>query len=468
MEIQGEKRERLGSRLGFILLSAGCAIGVGNVWKFPFITGQYGGGFFVLFYLIFLIIMGIPVMTMEFALGRASQKSPAAMYKALERPRHKWHLHGYFALAGNYILLMFYTCVAGWILLYFFYFLFGKFEGMSDPASIAGVFDSMLANPWLMFGFVAINIAIAVVVCMFKMQKGLERVSKIMMIALLALIVVLIVNSMTMEGAGEGLKFYLLPDWSKIEEHGLFEVLIAAMNQSFFTLSLGIGSMAIFGSFINKDRALLGESVNIAVLDTFVAISAGLIIFPACFTYGINPGAGPSLLFITLPQVFANMPGGRIWGTLFFLFMSFAAISTVLAVFQNIVSCTQDLNKTTQKAKKWQISLISGVILLVLSIPCVLGFNVWAFSSPIGELTEILSVEDYIVSNILLPVGSLIFVIFCNHKIGWGFDNFMLEANTGKGFKVKKWMGVYFKWILPFVLGVLVIISIISPFVKFI
>ena len=468
MEIQGEKRERLGSRLGFILLSAGCAIGVGNVWKFPFITGQYGGGFFVLFYLIFLIIMGIPVMTMEFALGRASQKSPAAMYKALEKPGHKWHLHGYFALAGNYILLMFYTCVAGWILLYFFYFLFGKFEGMSDPASIAGVFDSMLANPWLMFGFVAINIAIAVVVCMFKMQKGLERVSKIMMIALLALIVVLIVNSFTMEGAGEGLKFYLLPDWSKIEEHGLFEVLIAAMNQSFFTLSLGIGSMAIFGSFINKDRSLLGESVNIAVLDTFVAISAGLIIFPACFTYGINPGAGPSLLFITLPQVFANMPGGRIWGTLFFLFMSFAAISTVLAVFQNIVSCTQDLNKTTQKAKKWQISLVSGVILLVLSIPCVLGFNVWAFSSPIGELTEIFSVEDYIVSNILLPVGSLIFVIFCNHKIGWGFDNFMLEANTGKGFKVKKWMGVYFKWILPFILGVLVIISIISPFVKFI
>ena len=468
MEIQGEKRERLGSRLGFILLSAGCAIGVGNVWKFPFITGQYGGGFFVLFYLIFLIIMGIPVMTMEFALGRASQKSPAAMYKALEKPGHKWHLHGYFALAGNYILLMFYTCVAGWILLYFFYFLFGKFEGVSDPASIAGVFDSMLANPWLMFGFVAINIAIAVVVCMFKMQKGLERVSKIMMIALLALIVVLIVNSFTMEGAGEGLKFYLLPDWSKIEEHGLFEVLIAAMNQSFFTLSLGIGSMAIFGSFINKDRSLLGESVNIAVLDTFVAISAGLIIFPACFTYGINPGAGPSLLFITLPQVFANMPGGRIWGTLFFLFMSFAAISTVLAVFQNIVSCTQDLNKTTQKAKKWQISLISGVILLVLSIPCVLGFNVWAFSSPIGELTEILSVEDYIVSNILLPVGSLIFVIFCNHKIGWGFDNFMLEANSGKGFKVKKWMGVYFKWILPFILGVLVIISIISPFVKFI
>ena len=467
MEIQGEKRERLGSRLGFILLSAGCAIGVGNVWKFPFITGQYGGGFFVLFYLIFLIIMGIPVMTMEFALGRASQKSPAAMYKALEKPGHKWHLHGYFALAGNYILLMFYTCVAGWILLYFFYFLFGKFEGVSDPASIAGVFDSMLANPWLMFGFVAINIAIAVVVCMFKMQKGLERVSKIMMIALLALIVVLIVNSFTMEGAGEGLKFYLLPDWSKIEEHGLFEVLIAAMNQSFFTLSLGIGSMAIFGSFINKDRSLLGESVNIAVLDTFVAISAGLIIFPACFTYGINPGAGPSLLFITLPQVFANMPGGRIWGTLFFLFMSFAAISTVLAVFQNIVSCTQDLNKTTQKAKKWQISLVSGVILLVLSIPCVLGFNVWAFSSPIGELTEILSVEDYIVSNILLPVGSLIFVIFCNHKIGWGFDNFMLEANSGKGFKVKKWMGVYFKWILPFILGVLVIISIISPFVKF-
>ncbi len=465
-----EKRERLGSRLGFILLSAGCAIGVGNVWKFPYVTGQYGGGFFVLFYIMFLIIMGIPVMTMEFSLGRASQKSPTAMYKMLEKPGHKWHLHGYFALAGNYILLMFYTCVAGWILLYFFYFLFGTFDGITDPVAIENVFSSMMANPWLMFAFAAINILIAVVVCSLNMQKGLERVSKIMMLALLALIIVLIINSFTLSGAGEGLKFYLLPDWSKIQNAngGIFEVLIAAMNQSFFTLSLGIGSMAIFGSFINKDRSLLGESINIAVLDTFVAIASGLIIFPACFTYGINPGAGPSLLFITLPQVFANMPGGRIWGILFFLFMSFAALSTVLAVFQNIVSCTQDLNKTTQKAKKWQISVISGVILLILSIPCVLGFNVWAFPSPIGELTEILGVEDYIVSNILLPVGSLIFVIFCNHKIGWGFDNFMLEANTGKGLKIKKWMGVYFKWILPFILGFFVVISIISPFVSFV
>lgn len=469
MEIQGEKREKLGSRLGFILLSAGCAIGVGNVWKFPYITGMYGGGFFVLFYFMFLIIMGIPVMTMEFSLGRASQKSPTGMYKALERPGQKWHLHGYFALVGNYILLMFYSCVAGWILLYFFYYLFGTFDGIVNPIVISDIFNSMLANPWLMILFAGINILIAVVVCSLNMQKGLERVSKIMMLALLALIVILIINSFTLPGAAEGLKFYLLPDWSKVEsaKGGLFEVLIAAMNQSFFTLSLGIGSMAIFGSFIDKDRALLGESVNIAVLDTFVAVSAGLIIFPAIFTYDIAPNAGPSLLFITLPQVFAHMPGGRIWGILFFLFMSFAAISTVLAVFQNIVSCTQDLNEKTQKTKKWKISVFSGVLLFILSIPCVLGFNVWVFSNPIGELTDILSIEDYIVSNVLLPVGSLLFVLFCNHKIGWGFDNFMEEANTGKGLKIKKWMGVYFKWILPIILGILVVISIISPFVPF-
>ncbi|MBE5732397.1 MAG: sodium-dependent transporter [Clostridiales bacterium] len=471
MENQGEKtlapgakRERLGSRLGFILLSAGCAIGVGNVWKFPYLAGQNGGGLFVLFYFIFLIIMGIPVMTMEFSLGRASQKSPTAMYKALEKPGHKWHLHGYLALAGNYILLMFYTCVAGWILLYFFYFLIGKFDGVTDPTVIAGTFSEMLANPWLMFGFTAINIAIAVVVCMLKMEKGLERVTKIMMIALLALIIILIVNSFTLSGVGKGLEYYLVPNWDRVAKSGgFFSIIINAMNQAFFTLSLGIGSMAIFGSFINKDRALLGESVNIAILDTFVAISSGLIIFPAIFTFNIDPTAGPPLLFITLPQVFAHMPGGRIWGILFFLFMSFAALSTVLAVFQNIVSCTQDLNKTTQKIKKWKISLVSGIILLVLSIPCILGFNVWAFTSPIGDIQGI---EDYIVSNILLPVGSFIFVLFCNHKIGWGSDNFLLEANTGKGLKVKKWMIFYFKWILPVILGIFIVISIINPFVK--
>lgn len=465
MENQGKKRERLGSRLGFILLSAGCAIGVGNVWKFPYLTGQLGGGFFVLFYLIFLVIMGIPVMTMEFSLGRASQKSPAAMYKMLEKPGHKWHFHGYLALAGNYLLLMFYSCVSGWILLYFFYYLFGTFDGLVTSEAIAGVFSSMMANPMLMLGFTAITILIAVVVCSFNMQSGLERVSKIMMLALLALIVVLVINSLTLPGAGEGLAFYLMPNWDSVVETGFFKVLIGAMNQSFFTLSLGIGSMAIFGSFLGKDRSLLGESVTISILDTFVAISSGLIIFPACFTYDIGKGLyGPPLLFIALPQVFAHMPGGRIWGILFFLFMSFAAISTVLAVFQNIVSCTQDLTPKTQSTKKWKISLISGIILFVLSIPCVLGFNVWAFTSPIGDIQGI---EDYIVSNILLPLGSLIFVIFCNHKIGWGFDNFMLEANTGKGFKVKKWMGVYFKWILPFILGALLIVSILTPFVSF-
>lgn len=467
MEIQTEKREKLGSRLGFILLSAGCAIGVGNVWKFPFLAGQNGGGLFVLFYIIFLVIMGIPVMTMEFSLGRASQSSPTGMYQKLQKHGHKWHIHGYFALAGNYILLMFYTCVAGWILFYFFQYLVGGFENLSTNAQFEAQFNSMLANPYLMFGFVAINITIAVVVCMFKMDKGLERVTKIMMIALLGLIIVLVVNSFTLSGAGEGLNYYLVPNWDRVASSGGFlSIIINAMNQAFFTLSLGIGSMAIFGSFINKDRALLGESVNIAVLDTVVAISSGLIIFPACFTYGVKPNAGPNLLFITLPQVFANMPGGRIWGILFFLFMSFASISTVLAVFQNIVSCTQDLNKTTKKMKKWQICLISGVILLVLSIPCVLGFNVWSFSQSIGKITSVLDLEDYIVSNLLLPIGSFIFVLFCTHKIGWGEENFMLEANTGKGLKVKKWMITYCKWVLPVLLGIFIIISIINPFVK--
>lgn len=452
------EREKLGSRLGFILLSAGCAIGIGNVWRFPTITGQNGGGLFVLIYLVFLALLGIPVMTMEFATGRAAQKSPVKLYQQLEKPGHKWHWHGYLALAGNVILMMFYTSVAGWMLQYFGYTAFGKFEDMRTKAEISGVFGEMISSPWVLIAFVAGVVLVGFLVCSFDMQKGLEKITKIMMIALLAIMVILAVRSFFLPGASEGLKFYLLPSVDKIKDVGLFNVIAAAMNQSFFTLSLGIGSMAIFGSFIGKDRSLLGESVTVAVLDTFVALTAGLIIFPACFSYGVPVDAGPSLIFETLPHVFNNMPGGRIFGSLFFVFMSFAALSTVFAVFQNILSCTQDLFGWEKK----KACLIDGVIMFVLAIPCVLGFNVWSDFSIAGK--GIMDIEDLIVSNLLLPGGSLVFVIFCTNKFGWGFESFMEEANLGKGLKVQKWMKVYMRYILPVIVGALLIYSVITPF----
>ncbi len=452
------EREKLGSRLGFILISAGCAIGIGNVWRFPTITGQNGGGLFVLIYLVFLVLLGIPVLTMEFATGRAAQKSPVKLYQQLEKPGHKWHLHGYFALAGNVILMMFYTSVAGWMLQYFGYTAFGKFEGMTTKAEISGVFTEMTSNPWVLIAFVAGVVIIGFLVCSFNMQKGLEKVTKIMMIALLAIMVVLAIRSFFLPGASEGLKFYLLPSIDKIKDVGFLNVVVAAMNQSFFTLSLGIGSMAIFGSFIGKDRALLGEGVTVAILDTFVAITAGLIIFPACFSYDVPVDAGPSLIFETLPHVFNNMPGGRVWGSLFFVFMSFAALSTVFAVFQNILSCTQDLFGWSKK----KACIIDGVVIFLLAIPCVLGFNVWSGFSIGGK--GIMDIEDLIVSNLLLPAGSLVFVLFCTNKFGWGFEKFMQEANFGKGLKVQSWMKVYMRYILPVIVGVLLIYSMVTPF----
>ena len=454
-------RERLGSRIGFILLSAGCAIGIGNVWKFPYITGQYGGGFFVLIYLIFLVIIGIPVLTMEFSMGRKAQSSPLTMYKNITPSKKPWRAHGYSSLIGNILLMMFYTSVSGWMLQYFVYMISGKFDNMTSSLQTSDIFSNMLSNPSSMLLFTGIVVFIGFIVCSFNIQKGLERVSKIMMVCLLGLILILVVNSLTLSGAGEGLSFYLLPNAENISKAGLFNVVVAAMNQAFFTLGLGIGSMAIFGSFIDKKRSLLGESINIACLDTFVAFSSGLIIFPACFTYGITPDSGPNLIFVTLPTVFSNMAGGKIWGSLFFLFMSFAALSTIFAVFQNILSCVQELTKW----KKWTCCIACGLGVFVLSIPCVLGFNLWSGVMPMGQGSTIMDLEDYIVSNILLPLGSLIFVLYCTKKWGWGFDGFMNEANSGKGVKVKKWMRFYLSYVLPLIILVILGYGIVSPFI---
>lgn len=453
------ERERLGSRLGFILLSAGCAIGIGNVWRFPYITGLYGGGIFVLFYLFFLVVMGIPVMTMEFAVGRASRKSIIKSFTELEKPGQKWHLHGYLGMAGNYLLMMFYTTVAGWMLYYFYQMLTGKFTGKSTD-EVSGMFVEMLDNPGVMTVAMVIVVIAGILICSLGLQKGVERITKWMMSALLLIIIVLAVHSITLDGGSEGLKFYLVPDLERTLEVGLLDTVVAAMNQAFFTLSLGIGAMAIFGSYIDKGRTLLGESINIAVLDTFVAVVSGLIIFPACFSFGISPDQGPSLIFITLPNVFNAMAGGRVWGTLFFIFMAFAAFSTVLAVFENIISCGMDLFGWNRKKS----CAVNFVLLLVLSMPCVLGYNVWSGFAPLGEGSAILDLEDFLVSNLILPFGSLWYLLFCVTKKGWGFENYLAEANEGKGVKIPKWIYFYVKWILPVILVALMLQGIWSKF----
>ena len=460
---QKPQREHLGTRLGFILLSAGCAIGIGNVWKFPTITGANGGGFFVLFYVLFLVIMGLPVMTMEFSLGRASQKSPVRIYHTLTPEKKGWRAHGYAAFAGNIILMMFYTSVSAWMLCYFVYMLTGKFDGVTTIEGMKAIYSGMIGSPWLMIGFVAFVVALGFLVCSFNLAKGLERITKWMMLALLGLMVILVINSLTLPGAKEGLKFYLVPNLDNFldpSHNGVWGVIVAAMNQAFFTLSLGIGSMAIFGSFLSKDRALLGESVNIALLDTAVAVMSGLIIFPACFTFGVDVGGGPPLIFETLPLVFSGMAGGRIFGSLFFLFLSFAALSTVFAVFQNILSCSEELFGWEKK----KACLFDGIGMFLLSIPCILGYNLWS-GLKIGSLSSVLDLEDYIVSSILLPLGALIFVLYCTSRRGWGWDNFMTEANTGKGLKIKKWMYYYMKFVLPCIIGVILVIGVITPFI---
>lgn len=453
------KREHLKSRLGFILLSAGCAIGIGNVWKFPYMVGQYGGGAFVLIYLFFLVIMGIPVMTMEFSMGRAGQKSPVRIYQELEPERSKWHLHGYVAMAGNFLLMMFYTTVAGWMLRYFVSTAAGKFEGAS-PELVARKFTEMLSNPGEMVLYMAVIVVVGFLVCSFSLQKGLERVTKGMMTALLVIMVVLAVNSIFTPGGQEGLTFYLKPDFHKMREIGIVNVIFGAMSQAFFTLSLGIGAMAIFGSYIGKERSLLGESLNIAALDTFVAIASGLIIFPACFAYHVEVDSGPSLIFITLPNIFNHMPLGRLWGSLFFVFMTFAALSTVLAVFENIMSCTIDLFGWSRK----KASVINGLMMFVLSLPCALGFNVLSGIQPLGQGSSVMDLEDFLVSNLLLPLGSLIFILFCVSRRGWGWDNFVAEANAGKGLKVKGWMKGYMTYLLPVIVAIIFVVGLVSYF----
>ena len=453
------QREKLGSRLGFILLSAGCAIGVGNVWKFPWLVGQYGGGAFVVCYIIFLLILGLPIMTMEFAVGRASQKSPVRAYQALEKPGTKWHIHGYLALIGNYLLMMFYTTVCGWMIYYFYQMAAGKFEGL-DTAGVETAFYDMLGQ----LGVLAVCMVIVVVagfaINSFGLQSGLERVTKVMMLALLAIMVLLAVNSIMTEGSAEGLKFYLIPNLDNMKEAGITNVIVNAMNQSFFTLSLGIGAMAIFGSYIGKSRALFGESVNVAILDTFVAFTSGLIIFPACFAFGVAPDSGPNLIFVTLPNIFNHMAFGRLWGSLFFVFMTFAAFSTVLAVFENIMSCWMDMTGWSRK----KVALINTVLMIALSLPCVFGYNIWSAFQPFGEGSTVLDLEDFLVSNIWLPLGSLVYLLFCTSRYGWGWKNFKEEANEGGGLKIRDWMRFYVSYILPLIVLAVFVIGIKDKF----
>lgn len=440
--------------MGFILLSAGCAIGIGNVWRFPYITGLYGGSAFVLFYLFFLFTMGIPVMTMEFAVGRASRRSIIKSFTKLEKPGAKWHLHGYLGMAGNYLLMMFYTTVAGWMLYYFYQMLTGRFTGKS-PEQVGAMFQDMLSEPLVLTVSMVVVVAAGILICSMGLQKGVERITKIMMSLLLVIIVVLAVHGLTLEGSMEGVKFYLLPDFQRMKQVGIWETVTAAMNQAFFTLSLGIGSMAIFGSYIDKKRTLLGEAVNIAVLDTFVALVSGLIIFPTCFAFGISPDAGPQLIFVTLPNVFNSMAGGRIWGTLFFVFMTFAAFSTILAVFENIISCCMDLFHWSRK----KACLVNLAALIVLSLPCVLGYNLWSAFQPLGEGSAVLDLEDFAVSNVILPIGSLCYLLFCVTRYGWGFDHYLEETNTGTGLKMPKGLRFYLSYILPVLLVFLIVLG---------
>ena len=440
------EREKFSSRLGFILISAGCAIGLGNVWRFPYIVGEYGGAAFVLVYLVFLLILGLPIVIMEFAVGRASRKSAAVSFDVLEPKGSRWHLTKYPAMAGNYILMMFYTTVGGWMLLYFFKMLMGDFTGLEAEA-VAGEFNTMLGNPVLMGSFMVVVVLLCFGVCAMGLQQGVERITKVMMVCLLGLMVVLAVHSMILPGGGPGLEFYLKPDFGKMKEAGLGDAVFAALGQSFFTLSIGIGALAIFGSYIGKELSLTGEAVSVALLDTMVAFMAGLIIFPACFAYQIESTAWPSLIFITLPNVFNHMAGGRIWGTMFFLFMSFAAFSTIIAVFQNIISFATDLTGcSVRKAVAWNI-----VAIIILSVPCVLGFNLWSGFAPLGEGSTVLDLEDFILSNNLLPIGSMLYLLFCTSRYGWGFKNFMAEANEGEGIHFPAWARIYVSYILPLI-----------------
>ena len=439
-------RERFSSRLGFILISAGCAVGLGNVWRFPYITGQYGGAAFVLVYLIFLVLLGLPIMVMEFAVGRASQKSAARSFHVLEPAGTKWHLQGYACMAGNYLLMMFYTTVGGWMAAYIFKTLTGEFKGL-DSDGVAAVFNDMLARPGYMTFWMVLVVLLSFFICSLGLQKGVERITKAMMSCLFLILLILCIRSVTLPGASEGLRFYLIPDFTRFTENGVGNTIFAAMGQAFFTLSLGIGAMAIFGCYIGKDHTLTGETINICLLDTLVAFLAGLIIFPSCFAFGVDPGQGPGLVFITLPNIFNQMVGGRIFGVLFFVFMTFAAQSTIIAVFENIISFSMDLFGTSRK----KTVLINGIAIILLSLPCVFGFNIWSGFQPMGAGSTIQDLEDFIVSNNLLPLGSMVYLLFCTSRYGWGWKNFLAEADTGKGVKFPAWARVYVSYILPLI-----------------
>ena len=439
-------RERFSSRLGFILISAGCAVGLGNVWRFPYITGQYGGAAFVLVYLIFLVLLGLPIMVMEFAVGRASQKSAARSFHVLEPAGTKWHLQGYACMAGNYLLMMFYTTVGGWMAAYIFKTLTGEFKGL-DSDGVAAVFNDMLARPGYMTFWMVLVVLLSFFICSLGLQKGVERITKAMMSCLFLILLILCIRSVTLPGASEGLRFYLIPDFTRFTENGVGNTIFAAMGQAFFTLSLGIGAMAIFGSYIGKDHTLTGETINICLLDTLVAFLAGLIIFPSCFAFGVDPGQGPGLVFITLPNIFNQMVGGRIFGVLFFVFMTFAAQSTIIAVFENIISFSMDLFGTSRK----KTVLINGIAIILLSLPCVFGFNIWSGFQPMGAGSTIQDLEDFIVSNNLLPLGSMVYLLFCTSRYGWGWKNFLAEADTGKGVIFPAWARVYVSYILPLI-----------------
>ena len=444
-------RENFKSRLGFLLVSAGCAIGIGNVWKFPFVTGENGGGVFFLFFLLFLVIMGAPVLSMALAVGRASRKSAVQGYQALEPKGSKWHIHGWICILGNLLLMMYYTTVSGWMLNYAVRFIGGSFNDVQTD-QVGGIFDAMLASPAQTVGYMTATILIGILVCSMGLQNGIEKVTKVMMLGLLSLIVILAVHSMTLSGAADGIRFYLVPDFKRAARIGIGKVITAAMNQSFFTLSLGVASMEIFGSYMSKDQTLGGESLRICGLDTFVAIVSGLIIFPACFSYGVAPSQGPSLIFETLPQVFVHMTGGRIWGSLFFIFMTFASLSTVIAVFENLIAAGMDCFGWKRKKS----SITWCVILLMTSLPCVLGFNLWSRVHLIRGM-NIMNSEDFIVSNLLLPIGALVFLLFCVSRWGWGFDRYLEEANTGTGVKIPRGMKHYFRWVLPLLILVILV-----------
>jgi len=454
-----KEREKFSSRLGFILISAGCAIGIGNVWRFPYITGQYGGAAFVLIYLVFLLILGLPIMVMEFSVGRASQRSAAKSFHILEPKGTKWHLYSYGAMLGNYLLMMFYTTVGGWMLAYFVKTAKGTFTGLT-PSAVEGVFSDMLANPVEMTIWMVITTVLGFGICSMGFQKGVERITKIMMVCLLGIMILLCIKSLTLPNASEGVKFYLLPDFERLKENGLAQGIYAAMGQAFFTLSLGIGALAIFGSYIGKDRSLTGEAIQIGILDTFVALTAGLIIFPACFSFGVDQTQGVGLVFVTLPNVFNQMAGGRFWGALFFIFMSFAALSTIIAVFENILNFSMELWSWSRK----KAVLINGAAILILSMPCILGFNVWSGFQPFGPGSTIQDLEDFIISNNLLPLGSLVYLLFCVTRYGWGWKNFVAEADTGNGLKFPKWARPYLTFVLPLIVLIIFVMGYYDKF----